>query len=76
VKKTKVEAFIKDRLEWLKSRTNRQDESTELGESRVGNTDLESFKLALYGLCEQCAAVPDVIQIIDRKVFEQLRTRK
>jgi hypothetical protein len=46
------------------------------GESWVGNTDLGSLKLVVYGLCERCVAVPDVIQIINRKVFEQLRTSK
>jgi hypothetical protein len=44
--------------------------------SWVANTDLGSLKLAVYGLCERCVAVPDVIQIINRKVFEKLRTRK
>lgn len=44
------------------------------GESCVGNTDLGSLKLAVYGLCERCVAVPDVIQVINRKLFEQLRT--
>ena len=44
------------------------------GESWVGNTDVESLKLAVSGLCERCVAVPDVIQIINRKLFEQLRT--
>jgi len=46
------------------------------GVSWVGNTDLGSLKLAVYGLCERCVAVPDVIQIINRKVFEKLRTPK
>jgi hypothetical protein len=48
------------------------------GESWFGNTDTASgqLKLAVYGLCERCAALPDIIQIINRKTFEQLRMRR
>jgi hypothetical protein len=46
------------------------------GESWLGNSVAGKLRLALYGLCEQCAAVPDVIQIINRKLFEELRTPK
>ena len=30
VRKTRIESFIKDRLEWLKSRANRRDKSSAL----------------------------------------------
>ena len=46
------------------------------GESWFGNAESRHLKLAIYGLCERCAALPDVIQIINRKTFEQLRTPK
>jgi hypothetical protein len=45
-------------------------------ESWFGDTDSGQLKLAVYGLCERCAALPDVIQIINRKTFEQLLTRQ
>jgi hypothetical protein len=47
------------------------------GLSWLGDSDPgKKLRLALYGLCEACTELPDVIQIINRKTFEQLLTRQ
>jgi hypothetical protein len=39
------------------------------GESWFADSDSGKLRLALYGLCQVCAAQPDIIQTINRKLF-------
>ena len=54
------------------SLVNPHNKKTEVyeGLSWFGNSDSgKKLRLAVYGLCEACAALPDTIQIIHRKLF-------
>jgi len=47
------------------------------GLSWLGDSDPgKKLRLALYGLCEACAALPDAMQTINRNLFEQSHTPK
>jgi hypothetical protein len=47
------------------------------GVSWFGNSDSgKKLRLAVYGLCEACAALPDTIQNTNRKLFEESHTPK
>lgn len=39
------------------------------GESWFADSDSGKLRLALYGLCDVCAALPDIIPTINRKLF-------
>jgi hypothetical protein len=40
------------------------------GESWFGDSQSGKLKLAVYGLCEPCAALPDTILTVNKKLFE------
>ncbi len=47
------------------------------GESWLVNSDSgKKLRLAVYGLCEACAALPDIIQTVNRELFAESRTPK
>ena len=47
------------------------------GEEWLSNSDPgKKLRLAVYGLCESCAALPDITQTVNRKLFAEWRTRK
>jgi hypothetical protein len=45
------------------------------GLSWLGDSDPgKKLRLTLYGLCEVCVALPDIIQTINRKLFAESHT--